>query len=381
VTSSSAPGRLALWLPAAATFFINGAMYGAWATQVPLAKARLGVDDAGFGRLLLFMGLGAISAMAASGKLIQIVGSARLIAVGFALFLLALLGLVLLSAPMPFAAALFLFGASGGMMDVAMNAFAAETEARIGRPVMSSIHGMWSIGGLASAGLGSALFLILPGPGQAMAIAGVLLLLFLVIWPRIATAKAPGAQAYGKTWHVAGLIWAVAVLAFFCFSAEGSVRDWSSIYLGTALAAPLGKAAWGYAAYSACMGGGRFAGDWIRHHAPEGWIVLACGVLAAAGFVLAASTTSYPVAIAGFALVGIGLSNIVPIFVSVAGRSAKPAAGIAIVVTLGYAGYLVSPPALGALATLTSLSVMFLTVGGIALIAAACFLVLSLRQR
>src|SRR6185369_2143224 len=99
---------------------------------------------------------------------------------------------------------------------------------------------------------------------QAMAIAGVLLLLFLVIWPRIATAKAPGAQAYGKTWHVAGLIWAVAVLAFFCFSAEGSVRDWSSIYLGTALAAPLGKAAWGYAAYSACMGGGRFAGDWIR---------------------------------------------------------------------------------------------------------------------
>ncbi len=90
---------------------------------------------------------------------------------------------------------------------------------------------------------------------------------------------------------------------------------------------------------------------------------------------------SYPVAIAGFALVGIGLSNIVPIFVSVAGRSAKPAAGIAIVVTLGYAGYLVSPPALGALAAQTSLSIMFLAVGGVALIAALCFLLLSLRQR
>jgi hypothetical protein len=373
--------RLGLWLPAATTFFINGAMYGAWATQVPLAKLRLGADDAAFGQLLLFMGLGAISAMAASGRLILRFGAGRLIAISFAVFLVSLLALVVLSVRLPFAAALFLFGASGGMMDVAMNAFAAETEARIGRPVMSSIHGMWSIGGLASAGLGSLLFLVLPGPGQAIVICAVLSLLFLSIRRRLRTAGPAAATTGARTWHLPGFIWAVAALAFLCFSAEGSVRDWSAIYLGTALAAPLGKAAWGYAAYSACMGAGRLSGDLIRHRVRETSVVLGCGVLAAAGFALAASTAAYPLAIAGFALVGIGLSNIVPIFVSVAGRSPSPAAAISIVVTLGYAGYLISPPALGALAGATSLAIMFVAVGSVALFLSVAFVVISSRRR
>ncbi len=373
--------RLGLWLPAATTFFINGAMYGAWATQVPLAKLRMGADDAAFGQLLLFMGLGAISAMAASGRLILRFGAGRLIAISFAVFLVSLLALVVLSARLPFAAALFLFGASGGMMDVAMNAFAAETEARIGRPVMSSIHGMWSIGGLASAGLGSLLFLVLPGPGQAIAICAVLSLLFLSIRRPLRTAGPAAATTGARTWHLPGFIWAVAALAFLCFSAEGSVRDWSAIYLGTALAAPLGKAAWGYAAYSACMGAGRLSGDLIRHRVRETSVVLGCGVLAAAGFALAASTAAYPLAIAGFALVGIGLSNIVPIFVSVAGRSPSPAAAISMVVTLGYAGYLISPPALGALAGATSLAIMFVAVGSVALFLSVAFVVISSRRR
>src|SRR4029077_17876719 len=151
--------------------------------------------------------------------------------------------------------------------------------------------------------------------------------------------------------------------------------------LGTALAAPLGKAAWGYAAYSACMGAGRLSGDWIRHRASEGRVVLGCGVLAAAGFALAASSAAYPIAIPGFALVGIGLSNIVPIFVSVAGRSSNPAAAISIVVTLGYAGYLISPPALGALASATSLAAMFVAVGGAALLLAMAFVAITVRRR
>jgi MFS family permease len=348
---------------------------------VPLAKARLGVDEAAFGQLLLFMGLGAISAMAVSSRLIALVGTGRLIAAGYAVLVISLLALVFLDASITFAAALLLFGASGGMMDVAMNAFAAETEARIGRPVMSSIHGMWSVGGLAGASLGSALFIFLPGPGQAIVISFILSLLFLFVWPRIAVAGPAPAHSTDKTWHVAGWVWVVAMLACLCFSIEGSVRDWSAIYLGTALAAPQAKAAWGFAAYSACMGGARFAGDWIRRRAEEGTIVLACGVLAAAGFALAASSAAYPAAIVGFALAGIGLSNIVPIFISVAGRSPNPAASIAVVVTAGYAGLLASPPALGALAGWASLAAMFLAVGCVALLIAASFLALTLGRR
>jgi fucose permease len=264
-------------------------------------------------------------------------------------------------------------------MDVAMNAYAAEAEARIARPVMSSIHGMWSVGGLASALLGSLLLPIMPGRGEAIAICAALVGLFLWIWRSLAEGGSQAAKPHDQAGHNGRWIWAVAALAFFCFSAEGSVRDWSALYLGGGLGAPLARAAWGYAAYSACMGGGRISGDWIRHHASDRAIVFASGIIAASGFCLAAATGSYGIAILGLALVGIGLSNIVPIFVSAAGRSPRPAAAVSLVVTMGYSGYLVSPPALGALAGRTSLAIMFLAVGGVALIVGFCFLLLPRR--
>jgi MFS family permease len=378
-------GRLAAWLPAAAIFFINGAIYGIWATQVPMAKARLGVDEAAFGQLLLFMGLGALSAMVASGRLIPLFGARRLIALGFVVFLASLFALVFLGSEVPFAVALLFFGASGGFMDVAMNAYAAETEARIGRPVMSSIHGMWSVGGLVSAVLGSLLLPLIPAQGEAIAIGVALLVLFLWTWPRLIAGNPPTAKSGHRGGRLGRWMWFVAMLAFLCFSTEGSVRDWSALYLGGSLAAPLGHAAWGYAAYSACMGAGRITGDWIRHHASDRTIVLASGIVAAIGFALAAATGNYAIAILGFALVGIGLSNIVPIFVSAAGRSVRPAESVSLVVTLGYAGYLVCPPILGAIAAHSSLAVMFLTVGGVSLFIGMAWLVvvpgLSRQQR
>lgn len=341
-----------------------------------MAKARLAVGEAAFGQFLLFMGLGAILAMAASGRLIQIFGAVRLITVSFAVFLLSMLALAVLGGHAVFAVALVLFGGSGGMMDVAMNAVAADTEQRIGRPVMSSIHGMWSIGGLASAGLGSLLLPWLGGVGEAIVAAIAFFLLFLWVWPHLAGSAKASRHAERPRARVPGYVWAVALLAFLSFSTEDSVRDWSALYFRTALAAPLAHAAWGFAAFSACMGTCRFAGDWIRHHASDRMIVLAGGILAAIGFSAAGAAQNYIVAILGFALAGIGLSNIVPIFVSAAGRSPSPAAAVSIVVTLGYSGFLVSPPALGAIAGYASLASMYLVVGAVALFIGLAWLVL-----
>lgn len=377
MTPDARAARLRAWLPPALTFFINGAIYGVWATQVPMAKARLGVDDAAFGRLLLFMGLGAILAMAASGRLIPIIGAARLITISFAVFVLSLLALAVFGDHAVFAVALVLFGGSGGMMDVAMNAVASETELHIGRPVMSSIHGMWSIGGLASAGFGGLLLPWLGNVGEAVVASILFLLLFLWVRPRFAVSGKATRNAERPRERIPGAIWLVALLAFLCFSTEDSVRDWSALYLRNGLAAPLAQAAWGFAAYSACMGTSRFAGDWIRHHASDRTIVLSGGILAAFGFSIAGATESYALAIAGFALVGVGLSNIVPIFVSAAGRSPSPAAAVSLVVTLGYSGYLVSPPALGAIAAYASLASMFVVVGAVALSIGLAWLVLS----
>jgi fucose permease len=200
--------------------------------------------------------------------------------------------------------------------------------------------------------------------------------LFLWVRPRFAASGKPRNVERPRE-RIPATIWLVALLAFLCFSTEDSVRDWSALYLRNGLAAPLAQAAWGFAAYSACMGSSRFAGDWIRHHASDRTIVLSGGILAAIGFSIAGATQSYAHAIAGFALVGVGLSNIVPIFVSAAGRSPSPAAAVSLVVTLGYSGYLVSPPALGAIAGYASLASMFLVVGAVALFIGLAWLALS----
>ena len=368
-----------LWSPSAVCFFVNGAIYGTWATQVPIAKERLAVSDAHFGLLLLAMGVGAISAMIASGSLIPRYGTARLITYGLAAFLLSAIGLAIAGTPVSFACALFAFGASGGMMDVAMNANAAEAESQIGRPVMSSIHGMWSIGGVVSSALGGAMLSVMPGPWQAATICAALLVLFLAVRSRLSSVRLSrkGEPIRGR--RTLGMVWLIGGLAGLCFSAEGSVRDWSSLYFSRELVAPLSVAGWGYSAFSALMAAGRFGGDWIRSHIGERMLVTACGTVAGVGFVLTAVTSDYPIAIAGFSLVGIGLANIVPIFISVAGRSINSAASISIVVAMGYSGFLISPPILGAVAGLTSLATMFLLVGAMSMLIALAWAFIPVR--
>jgi hypothetical protein len=368
-SSPTTPVRL--WTPSAITFFVNGALYGAWATQAPIAKARLGVTEAHFGLLLLAMGLGAVMAMGVSGRLTARFGAAPIIVGSFPVFVLSLLGISLAGTPGFFAPALLLFGASGGMMDVAMNALAAEAEARIGHPVMSSIHGMWSIGGLAGSALGSYLLSLVSAPVQATILGGGLACLFLTIQPRLSLGATRSDKERSASRRVSGFVWIIACLAGLCFASEGSVRDWSGLYLLSERATPLGMAGWGYSAYSATMALGRFTGDGIRARVGNTWAIFACGVVAAAGFGLTATATSYLIIIIGFAMVGLGLSNIVPIFISVAGRLPNPSSSISIVVTMGYAAYLVSPPILGAIAGGTSLATMFLIVGAAVLAIAA----------
>jgi MFS family permease len=175
------------------------------------------------------------------------------------------------------------------------------------------------------------------------------------------------------------MVWLIGGLAGLCFSAEGSVRDWSSLYFSRELVAPLSVAGWGYSAFSALMAAGRFGGDWIRSHIGERMLVTACGTVAGVGFVLTAVTSDYPIAVAGFSLVGIGLSNIVPIFISVAGRSINSAASISIVVAMGYSGFLISPPILGAVAGLTSLATIFLLVGAMSMLIALTWAFIPVR--
>ena len=350
------------WYPTATNFFVNGVVFGGWAALVPRAIGRLDADAGTFGLMLLGMGIGAVLAMAFSGRLIARFGAGPLIRVSLAIFLASYIAVSISPTWALFVAALLLFGAAGGMMDVAMNAYAADIETHMNWRVMASFHGMWSIGGLFGvAGVG-AMLAVAGDLAQAMILSASMLALFLTCQHHLVPLHHRAEGKVGSTFRIDRVALLLGILAAVCFSAEGAVRDWSSLFLANEVRAGIERTGWGFAAFSATMALGRFTGDWLRLRFGEQPVIMTSCVLAILGFLMAVLLDRELLTIAGFALVGIGLSNIVPILVSAAGRSATPGSSIAFVVSIGYAGYLASPPLLGFIAARSSLGTMFLVV-------------------
>ncbi len=268
-----------------------------------------------------------------------------------------------------FAAAVLLFGASGGLMDVAMNAYASDVEAHMDWRVMASFHGMWSVGGLVGAAATSYLLGVSSDLTQALALSAAITVLFLTCQHNLIALRHHVHEKSSQRLVIGRLTLIIALLAALAFSAEGAVRDWSSLFLAGDLQASIDRAAWGYAAFSATMAACRLSGDWMRVRFGERNVVVISGMIAVVGFILSIGFSDFTLAVAGFAMVGLGLSNIVPILISAAGRDAAPGPSIAFVVSFGYAGFLASPPILGFIASRTSLSTMF------AVVAASCVVI------
>lgn len=353
-----------------AGFFLNGTVFGTWATHIPAIKTNLDLGAAAMGTALLFLAVGALAAMIASGPLLARRGSAamtRLTGVAFAL-LLPLPSLM--PGYLPLCLVLALFGVAGGTMDVAMNAHGALVERRLGRPVMSSLHGMWSLGGLFGAGIGGPLLTILPPVVQAALVSALLLVPFLALQRNLLKeVQDSGGTALALPDRNTLLLGCLMLLAFLC---EGAVLDWSAIYLRDSLGAAA-LSGLGFAVFSGAMAVGRFGGDWLRQHFGGPVLVRTGGLLAAAGMGLAVLGGEPLAAILGFGLAGLGLSNVVPVLFSAAGavRSGSAAHAVAAVSTLGYTGILIGPVAVGFVAEATSLTASFGLVALLVLVVAA----------
>lgn len=353
---------LRFWYPTAIAFFINGVVFGGWAALVPRAIARLNADESTFGLMLLGMGIGAVVAMAFSGRLIAKFGAGPLIRVSLAIFLASYVAVSTSSTWTLFVAALLLFGAAGGLMDVAMNAYAADVEVHMSWRVMASFHGMWSVGGLVGAAAVGAMLAIVTDLTQALIVSALLLVLFLTCQHNLSPFRRKEGGRAAPKFAINRIALTLGILAAICFSAEGAVRDWSSLFLTNEIRTGIDRAGWGFAAFSATMALCRLSGDWLRLRFGEQRVIMTSCVVAVIGFGMAVLLDHYLLVVIGFALVGLGLSNIVPILISAAGRSEAPGSSIAFVVAFGYAGYLASPPVLGFIAGQSSLGIMFLVV-------------------
>lgn len=355
-------------------FLVSGIGMAAWAPMVPYAKARLGLDEAQLGVLLLAFGGGSMASMPLVGWLTHRFGSRRVIGVGGLLLCLALPLLAVAPGAAALAFGLLYFGAALGAVDVAMNAHAVEVERRDGRPLMSGFHGLFSIGGLGgAAGMSLLLALGLPLATAAVAISVLLAIVVASQWPRLldgAGATAKHAAVFGMP---RGVVLLLGLLCFISFLAEGVMLDWSAVFLREFRGFPAASAGIGYAAFSVAMALGRLGGDRIvARHGPV-WTVRVGACIAAAGFLLA-STLAWPgAALLGFVLVGLGAANIVPVMFGAAGRlpGTSPGVAIATVTTLGYAGLLSGPALIGFLAQASSLAVALAAVAGLLLLTAA----------
>ncbi|MFG1707359.1 MFS transporter [Nonomuraea sp. M3C6] len=346
--------RVAVYL----LFFLAGMAIGTWTARIPAIKERLGLGDGQLSLALLAIAAGAVVGMAAVGRLVDRHGSSRVM-IPAAL----LQGLVLVPpAYAPdlgvLAGTLLLFGIVHGVLDVAMNANAVEVERAHGRPIMSSFHAVYSIGGFAGATTGGLFAHFSLAPSATFLSAGALVAVLAVWAARWALRSIPSAApaAGGRARLPKGIVF-LGVLAFCCLVGEGAAADWSSVYLREDLAASPGFAAAGYAAFSIMMTAGRLAGDRLAARFGPVPLVRCCGLLACAGLGLAL-LGGHPVAgVIGFGCFGAGLSCIVPQVFSAAGHRDPAFAGRALarVAGIGYLGFLSGPVFIGAAAELTGL--------------------------
>ncbi len=355
-------------------FLANGLGIGAWAASLPSLKSALALSAGALSLPLFAFAVGAVLAMLAAPRLAAHWGSGRVTLFSAYAFAASLL-LPTLAGNLPaLAGAAFVIGAANGVMDVAMNAHASGVERRWGAAIMSSFHAAFSAGGLLGAALGT---LVGAGGARPILMSGAALAGALTLASAGALRGAPIAPTAPVTdgFVLPRGALAIAAGAFLCFLCEGAMADWSAVYLAAVAAAPPTLAPAGYAAFSAAMFFGRSAGDFAVRVFGRARVVGAGGAVAAAGLALAYAAPALAPASLGFALVGIGLSNVVPaLFSAASGLGVSPATGVAIAATAGYAGLVAGPVAIGAVAEVAGLR------NGIALLAAlACAVALTGR--
>lgn len=360
-----------------ALFFVNGATFATWGVHIPTIKARFGLSDAMLSLAMLAVAGGAIAAMGPLGRWVARAGSARAsMASGLAY---ALATIVILAMPdfrllLP---ALVVFGMSNAAFDVAMNAQAATVEASRTRPVMSALHGMFSLGGMAGAAFGGLMLSLgVPPLAHAAIMAGVTAAVALGTAPGLLADHPVLPSAGHHHDHAVRALWLLGLLAFLGLIGEGAMYDWSSVYMRDVAAAPAGWISLGYAAFSAGMACGRFGGDRLRARWGDAHTLTASAWLGFAGIALALALPAPVAALAGFSLMGLGAANMVPIFFVAASRlpGVAPAEAIARVARFAYLGLLLGPVLIGGVAHLASLraglAVVALTMGWIALASA-----------
>ncbi len=341
-----------------AVFLLHGLLLGAWAPHIALAKERLGAGSGLFGALLLSLPIGAVVAMPIAGALINKYGSARMTLMTGLMFCAAMILPAHAPSILTFIFSGMLLGIAMGSMDVSMNAHGLAIEKDLKRPIMSGLHGGFSLGAAFGAFGGGGLMKIIGASNQIVFVAlfcaaGI----FFVSRYFLSSDVDKGLSGSHFAWPT----WATIGLGSLCFLAlmiEGSILDWGAILMRERFLVDASFAAFAFGAYQAGMAASRFAGDWLRQRFGAVPMVVWSALLCAAATAMALTVNNPMLSSIGFVFAGIGIGNLAPVLFAGGGRLEPdaPGRGIAAVTTLGYTGFLVGPPMIGFVAEFSNLS-------------------------
>ncbi|MCC3720675.1 MFS transporter [Rouxiella badensis] len=366
------PGR-AQQIATRIIFLLSGFVMSAWAPLVPFVKIRLDISDGTLGLLLLCIGAGSTFSMPLTGFLTGKLGCKTVILLATIVLCLDLPLLTLMDTTLGMALVLIIFGMSIGMVDVAMNVHAVVVEKASGRAMMSGFHGFFSIGCILGALAVSGLLSLALTPFLAsIAVIAVVLLSLLGIskhlWHDTKSKQGDPMLVMPRGWVIF-----LGLLCFVMFLTEGAMLDWSALFLITERSVDPHNAGLGYTVFAIAMTLGRLTGDKVINYFGRFKVLLFGSLIACAGLLLSVGVDSLYAVAAGFIMVGLGASNLVPIMFSAAGNQTSMPANLAIasVTTLGYAGILAGPALVGFIAQLSNLSIALSCVAVLMLLVAA----------
>jgi len=353
-----------------AFFFISGLTFASWASRIPDIKTQLQLSDARLGAVLFALPAGLMTSLLFAGWLVTRLGSRRVM-IGAALLYPAILVLLGVSNSVwQLASLLFFFGLASNLVNIAMNTQAVEVESMYGRSVMASFHGLWSIAGFTGAAVSTLLVSADVEPWVHFAIIFSAVALIVVSFYRFTlptdTAPAEPPPLFVKPDRYILILGLIAFCSMLC---EGAMADWSGVYFQHVVKAPAGWITLGYVAFTAAMATGRFLGDKLVNRLGVKRVLQASATLIATGLFAAILFPYMLTAVLGFLLVGLGVSSVVPLVYSLAGKSGtmQPGLALAAVSSISFLGFLIGPPLIGFISEAAGLPIAFAVIAVVGL--------------
>jgi MFS family permease len=368
VQQSEPSSRNRIRLAVSIFYFAQGLCFASWASRIPEIKIQLNLSDAQLGSILLGLPLGQLLTMPISGRLVTAFGSRRILIATAPFYTLALTNIGFASTGWQLMLCLFLFGIVGNMCNISLNTQGIAAERMYGKPIMTSFHGAWSLGGFTGAMVGLLIINFHQTPYIHFWIITALVWLHIIInYKHLVPGQKPDEITIKtKRFNMPeGVLVQLGIIGFCSMATEGAMFDWSGVYFKEIVEAPSALVVMGYASFMITMASGRFLGDrMIQKFGRKRWLQFS-GLMVSSGMFISVVFPHLVPATIGFMLVGIGVSGIVPMVYTIAGNSKTVAPGMALAMVSGvsYFGFLLGPPLIGYISALSSLRYSYAIIG------------------